>query len=204
LATTTVTLSVILSNTLLTTVNWAAAYATTIDNFGATTAITSGSWTVNSTPTRYTATIAIPSGAVTGLQITLSVGAQISGTWTIANVQLEPGAIVTPFEREHIETTLFNCQKYYYNSVYNTANTQSVQLVGYAGGSGSIPIGTVYHPVAMRTTPTLSFSGVTYTNGSALTASSSIATPTSNALTLTAGAAGAVAVAFAYTATAEL
>jgi hypothetical protein len=63
--------------------------------------------------TRYNAQISIPSAATTGLQIVLSVGAQTSGTWTIGNVQLEPGTVATPYERQIYSDQLAQCQRYF-------------------------------------------------------------------------------------------
>ena len=113
LAGTTVTLSVDLANSLLTTVTWVAYYATTADNFGAVTQFATGTFTVNSSVSRYSANISVPAAATTGIQINIQVGAQTSGTWTIGNVQLEGGAVATPFERRSYGQELALCQRYY-------------------------------------------------------------------------------------------
>lgn len=118
LAGTTATLSVDLSNSLLTTVTWTAYYATTTDTFGTLasptrTSIASGTFTVTSTVANYTAQISIPNAASTGIEIVLSVGAQTSGTWTIGNVQFEAGTVATPPERRSLGQELLLCQRYY-------------------------------------------------------------------------------------------
>jgi hypothetical protein len=118
MAGTTATLSVELANTLLTTVSWTAFYANTTDTFGTLasptrTQIATGTFTVNSTLTRYSTRINIPSGATTGIEIVFTVGAQTSGTWTIDNVQLEPGTVATPFERRQIGQELALCHRYF-------------------------------------------------------------------------------------------
>ena len=118
LAGSTATLGVDLANSVLTSVTWTAYYATTADTFGTLasptrTQIATGTFTVTSTLTRYSAQIFIPSAAITGLEIVFSVGAQTSGTWTIDNVQLEAGPLATPFERRMIGTELILCQRYY-------------------------------------------------------------------------------------------
>ena len=118
LAGSTATLGVDLANSLLTSVTWTAYYATTSDTFGTLasptrTQISTGTFTVTSTLSRYSAQIFIPSAATTGIEIVFSVGAQTSGTWTIDNVQLEAGPLATPFERRMIGTELFNCQRYF-------------------------------------------------------------------------------------------
>jgi hypothetical protein len=118
LAGTTATLSVDLANSLLTTVTWTAFYANTADAFGTLasptrTQIATGTFTVNSTVTRYSTSISIPSAATTGIEIVFTVGAQTSGTWTIGDVQLEPGTVATPFERRSFGQELALCQRYF-------------------------------------------------------------------------------------------
>ena len=118
LAGSTATLSVQLANSLLTTVTWTAFYATTADAFGTLasptrTQIATGTFTVTSTLTTYSAQISVPSAATTGIEIVFTVGAQTSGTWTIDNVQLEAGSTATEFERRPIGTELALCQRYY-------------------------------------------------------------------------------------------
>lgn len=91
------TFGVDLANSLLTSVTWTAYYANTADTFGTLasptrTQIATGTFTVTSTVTRYTASITIPAAAITGIEIVLTVGAQTSGTWTIGSVSLERGS----------------------------------------------------------------------------------------------------------------
>lgn len=112
LAGTTATLSVDLSNSLLTTVTWAAYYATAKDNFTSVTSIVTGTFTVTSSIARYSASISIPSAATTGLLIEFSVGAQTSGTFVIGKVQLEKGSTATSFDYRPYGTELSLCQRY--------------------------------------------------------------------------------------------
>jgi hypothetical protein len=115
----TCTLSVNIANSLLTTVTWTASYATTTaDTFGTIgtatkTQISTGTFTVTSTLTQYTASFAVPSAATTGIEILFTVGAQISGTWQVGNVQFETGASASPFERLQYGTQLSLCQRYF-------------------------------------------------------------------------------------------
>lgn len=149
----TCTLSVELANSLLTVVTWTASYATTTDTFGTIgtptkTQIATGTFAVNGTLTRYSANISIPAAATTGVEILFTVGAQTSGTWSIDNVQLEPGTIATPFERRQFGQELALCQRYFWRGL------------GRAGGS--VPTASavlaeswIAFQATMRATPTL-------------------------------------------------
>ena len=161
----TCTLSVNLSNSLLTTVTWTAYYANTADTFGTVasptvTSIATGTFTVNSTLTNYSVNIAIPSAATTGIQILFSVGAQISGTWVINNAQLEVGSTATSFDVRPYGTELALCQRYYLSA---------------PNGSMVFPVKGQYQsaqfPVTMRATPVM-----TITPGSGSVSGTTIAT----------------------------
>ena len=161
LAGSTATLSVDISNSLLTTVTWTAYYANTTDTFGTlasptVTSIATGSFTVTSTVTRYNAQISIPSAATTGLQIVFTVGTQTSGSWVIGNVQLEPGSVATPFERPLYSKQLADCQRYYRKTTGST-NTEPTL---YAYGTSAQVVGSSWvFPVPMRTAPTATTTG---------------------------------------------
>lgn len=135
----TATLSVNLANSLLTTVNWTASYATTTaDTFGTlasptVTQIATGSFTVSPTLTNYSTQISIPAAATTGLQIVFTVGAQISGTWTIGTVQLEKSSIATSFDYRPYGTELALCQRYYEKSYNTDVVPATVTQVGAVG-----------------------------------------------------------------------
>ena len=157
---TTATLSVDLANSLLTTVTWTAYYANTADTFGTLasptrTQIATGTFTVTSTVTRYTTQIAIPSNATTGIEIVFTVGAQTSGTWTIGNVQLEPGSVATPFEVRPYGLEFAMCQRYY----------QTVAINAYAVNANYTSFNPDFYypvtfPVTLRASPTVTRTGV--------------------------------------------
>lgn len=130
LAGNTVTLGVDLANSLLTTVTWSLAYATATDNFTSTTAITSGTFTVTSTVTRYSVQVAVPAAAVTGLLLQFQVGAQTSGTWVIGNAQLEPGPNANVFERRNYQQELALCQRYLPAFNYSSAVSDYTLCMG--------------------------------------------------------------------------
>ena len=157
------TLSVDLANSLLTTVTWTASYATTTaDTFGTIgtptkTQIATGSFTVSSTLTRFTASFAVPAAATTGIEILFTVGAQISGTWTVGNVQLEAGLVASSFEQRNYGQELALCQRYAF--ILGSA----VDIVGYNATGNNIG-GTYCFPVTMRAAPTITGLAFSYSN----------------------------------------
>ena len=159
LASTTATLSVDLANSLLTSVTWTAFYATTADTFGTLasptrTQIATGTFTVNSTVTRYSTNISVSGAATTGIEIVFTVGAQTSGTWTIGNVQLEPGTVATPFERRSYGQEVALCQRYY------ETGTWACSGITYSG-NGDTRASLTSFAVTKRATPTVTLNTTT-------------------------------------------
>jgi hypothetical protein len=115
----TVTFSCEISNSLLTSVIWEVFRPTTSDDVHGTivtptqTLIASGTFTVNSTLTRYSATFALPDLASRGLEVRLRVGAQTSGTWVVARLQLEEGSAATTFNCGEYTQELLKCKRYF-------------------------------------------------------------------------------------------
>lgn len=116
------TISVKLSSSSITTVNWQVYYANTIDTFGTLasptrTSIASGSFTINATEATYSAQVALPAAAKTGIEIVYSTGALTAGnTLTFGEDQFEPLAIAPAdivFERVDAPTNLLRCQWFY-------------------------------------------------------------------------------------------
>jgi hypothetical protein len=170
LAGSTATLSVNISNTLLTTVTWTASYATSADTWSAKTQIATGTFTVTSSLVNYTANISIPSAATTGIEILFTVGAQISGTWTIGNVQLEAGSTASPFEYRSYGTELALCQRYYEKSYnidvvpgtatsVNARLTTNIATISGSSADRNMLLGSAY-AVTKRTTPAVVFYNV--------------------------------------------
>ena len=198
-ASTTATLSVDLANSLLTSVTWTAFYANTANTFGTLasptrTQIATGTFTVTSTVTRYSTSISVPAAATTGIEIVFTVGAQTSGTWTVGNVQLEPGPVATPFERRSIGTELALCQRYFADS--------TAYGWGYASAGGAGRVASAYLPATMRVVPTIVFTSAT---GGNVTGQTAVAIGVNNfGVDTTVGGAGGYSINLAFTASAEL
>ena len=168
LAGSTCTLSVDLSNSLLTSVTWTAFYATTTDTFGTVgtptrTQIATGTFTVSSTLTRFTASMSVPAAATTGIEIVFTVGAQTSGTFQIGNVQFEKGG-ATPFEIRNYQQELAMCKRYYETGGIASSGSR------YASSNGGWNANDIYFRESKRATPTVSLSNATYSGCSAATA----------------------------------
>ena len=162
----TVTLSIKASSTSLTTVNYGIYYANSLDSFGTLasptrTSITSGSWTITTSEATYSATIAFPAGATTGIEIVLSAGALgNTQTLTITDVQLEQGSYASPIETRPIQTELSLCQRYLESSYTDgavigaTTTTGQNYTVAIAAGAGSCYY-QINFKVSKRATPTV-------------------------------------------------
>lgn len=170
----TCTFSVKLANTLLTTVNWAAYYATTANTFGTLasptrTAIASGSFTVNSTEAVYAAQIAVPGAATTGIEIVLSVGAQTSGTWTMGELMFEKGSILAAavnFERVDDQLNRQRCRQHYVKGI-----TSVIGICYSAGAFGAA--NTIAFPAEMYSNPTVGITSASSVIGIVYTSSNS-------------------------------
>jgi hypothetical protein len=168
-----ITISADISNSLLTTVSFDLYAATTKDSFAGSTLVSSASWTVSPTMQRYSATIAIPSGSSyqNGLWAVFYVGAQTSGTWKIANVQLEAGSTATEFERRPIGTELALCQRYCPAYIYSSS-ASATETIGFVRGGSSATVGNgqFYFPVTTRVPATgLQVTGTYAVSGYAFT-----------------------------------
>jgi len=92
----------------------------------------------------------------------VNLAAATSNYWQVTGVQLEAGAVATPFEFEDIRTTLAKCQWYFNRAIDFSADNggavaQQAVMVGHnfasTGGYGAF----VYP--RMRTSPVITFSG---------------------------------------------
>lgn len=119
-----------------------------------------------------------------------------SGTFDIAQVQLEEGSVATPFEQRPYGLELSLCQRYFWK-----ADCMSWSYRDISPSSGMVSI-TIQHPVRMRITPT-----VVYTveeNDIALSSVTLVGATTDNTTFLYSGTSGRVYDLVNYTADAEL
>jgi hypothetical protein len=166
----TATLSLDISNSLLTTVTWTAYYANTADTFGTLasptrTQIATGTFTVTSTLTKYSTQISIPAAATTGIEVVLTVGAQTSGTWVVGNIMLEKGSTATSFDYRPYGVELVLCNRYYWS--WSGGNVVRY-AIGYNDSTTSCQF-TGYLPAYMRITPSFGLSNMG-ANGIVITA----------------------------------
>ena len=152
-----VTLSALISNSTLTTINWYIYIAGSTDNYTAATLYTSGGWTVNSTLTSYNAQFTLPTNAANGVWVVFQAGAQTSGTWRIGNAQLEKGVTATSFDYRPYGTELSLCQRYCY--VWYPAGAANEPLPSTNLGS-TVSYATITFPVTLRAAT----SSITVTN----------------------------------------
>lgn len=80
---------------------------------------------------------------------------QQSGTFDIAQVQLEAGSVATPFENRPIGTELVLCQRYYELVSSSGTGAGALSWVGYGSGGGTIVSGWIQFKATKRTSPTI-------------------------------------------------
>lgn len=120
----------------------------------------------------------------------------IGNIFAITGVQLEVGAVATPFEHRPFGAELALCQRY-----YSTATLRS--NTSYTTGSGPGYLGPHNaFKVSMRSTPSIGFSGISYNNCSALITSTITTEGFAPSVSVSAG--GNWSYDYTFTATAEL
>jgi hypothetical protein len=116
--------------------------------------------TISASLQTYSFSFLVPSTAKT-LRIGVGTGSVVNTNYIIfGNVQLEVGAVATPFEFEDAQVTLAKCQRYYYRATSaNNGNTFFGQLGVAAGTTNCVLPYTL--PVTMRANPSaIDYSGM--------------------------------------------
>lgn len=131
------------------------------NDFGSTTTVGSGFFTLTTTWTRYSMrlTSSAPAGILNGIQLGLFRSGTESSTTFITGVQLEDSSVATPFEFKPYSTELQLCKRYYRIAKWRW----QAQSPGLGVGQGWT---WVFDP-EMRTTPSITTSN--FTNGSSYT-----------------------------------
>lgn len=195
-----VTISAIMTASTNTTITWVLnGPSVTADTFGTiasptVTQVSTGSFSVTTTRTKFTATIpaATMSGFNKGLELIFKAASGLGNavTWTIEDVQLEAGSVATPFERRQYGQELLLCQRY-----YETVNVCA------AGAAFTNMITTAKYAVVKRTAPSVTRTGNWVTVNEAGT---SVNTGEAAQMALINSTASATAVGGTFTASAEL
>jgi hypothetical protein len=157
-----VTVSFVCSASVATSVSVTLGHASAQDNFGTVTTIGTVTKTINAVGNRYDCQFTLPAGAANGVEVIFGISNMTSGTFALTNVQLEAGAVATPFERRSYGTELALCQRYFCSSfltgyaVANGANYDygGVYTTAAAFGLTSAYCPPVCFPVSMRAAPT--------------------------------------------------
>jgi len=125
-------------------------------------------YTSGSTPTSWASVTTANRAA--GLNV--NIADNTANDWAITGVQLEVGSVATPFEHRSFGEELALCQRYYYR---RTIGTSYVDYMPYAIAYATTDIqGGIFHPVKMRASPSLVFSGILkISQGNAVVTSSS-------------------------------
>jgi hypothetical protein len=98
-------------------------------------------------------------------------------TFYITGVQLEKGSTATSFDYRPYGTELALCQRYYWKNI--SVDAFSTLAVGIVDGTSGILVCAKY-PVTMRSAPTINYSNLRVTDGSAAPAITSISSSRNN------------------------
>jgi hypothetical protein len=125
------------------------------NDFGSTTTIGSGSFTLTSTWTRYSVrfTSSAPAGVLNGIQLGLFRSGTESSVTYITGVQLEDGSVATSFETRPYGLELQLCQRYYQHLVPTWGTPRP---------NGFYIHSTAHFKVTMRTSPSLALAVNSY------------------------------------------
>lgn len=163
-----VTIGFTASSTSLTSLTYSLRYPNAVDDWSASTVITSNTVTISSTATYYSVQVTLPANVANGLSLDFIAASGItSGVLVITGVQLEQGSIGTPFERRSYGQELALCQRYFFDPVFGASSPVAYVQVVYNATTTLTNVSSSSFPVTMRTTPTLAYRNSTGVNSSA-------------------------------------
>lgn len=160
----TMSLSFWAANSLLTSLSYTISYPNGTDSPGTLgspykTTITSGTITINSTLTQYKIeNISMPMAANNGVEILFTVGAQTSGTFDLANVQVEQGSVATSFGKRSYQDELLLCQRYM--MVYKASTQYEPFCIGSANSTSRVQMVFRFN-TSLRGIPTMILTNIT-------------------------------------------
>jgi hypothetical protein len=119
-------------------------------------------------------------------------GASTSNFIAVTELQIEEGAIATPFEREAYSVTVNKCWRYYYSTSVPASTPQIIICVGIINSATNI-VFSFNMPVSMRVAPTLTSNNLYTTSATAQNAgtSTTVVASNNNQIEFSIGAAGA-------------
>ena len=141
--------------------NITVSYPSALDNWTSFTTPINLSFSITSSPTRFTKTFTLPSQCTNGAQISITASNTGSSaslfSMNIGAVQLEAGAVATPFEQQPIGQILALCQRYY----------EVLGMFQQSPVTGDVTC-LIPFKVSKRAATTNTISSITYSNASGL------------------------------------
>jgi hypothetical protein len=140
--------------------NVTAGYTAAVDNFVTVTPINSVTRVINNTGfitdmRLFSVQFTLPNDAVNGVELIFGINNFTSGTFSITDVQIEPGSTATWFERRPIGMELALCQRYYETCVGGILTNGNVigsycgTSVTFAASKRAVPIVTRISDIAV-------------------------------------------------------
>ena len=136
-------------------------YAGSADSWGSSTTISEQNLgSLTSGWVKYTASWTVPAGGLNGLSLGILCAGTGTFTMGVTGVQLEVGSVATDFEHRSYGEILADCQRYFYNPLYNLGGSRGQFTLDYLVSSGNNGWITwiVPFPVSMRANSTFSHS----------------------------------------------
>jgi hypothetical protein len=148
-----------LADSTLTSVTWTVSRANSADDFTNVTQIATGSHTINSTLTEYSATCTLPAEANLGVIVRWTIEAKVSGTFDFTEAQFGSGTVAPTYRKENVSLVERRCYRHFYAIKHSGTGTIGF-LQSYATNSAFGVI--MVLPVPMRKVGGSSISSYTH------------------------------------------